>query len=349
MKAIWAEVLAGDLINAGAINAESDFFHVGGTSMLLIEVQAQIRKQLGVLIVLVHLFRSSTLRAMARLVEQNMETTNDTAIDWVAETSLPSPLPAPSAQLVPRGAAPRIVLLTGATGFLGAQLLKELVATPGIEKVICIAIRHLARRIQNNELPVPQGRRVAYYEGDLQAPRLGLSEADAAAIFPRVDAVIHNGADVSHLKNYTSLRAANVGSTRELIRLTASRRVPIHYVSTAGVAMFTDRERSRRSRCATRRRRRTGSTGTRRRSGRASGCWSGRAARRGRPCGSTGRRASCGRTTSSSAPAARRSSTCCRACCTSRARCGPCPSRTACGARWISSRSRTRPAALWGM
>ncbi|KAI0436038.1 beta-ketoacyl synthase domain-containing protein [Xylaria telfairii] len=241
IKAIWAEVLAGDLINADAINAESDFFHVGGTSMLLIEVQAQIRKQLGILIVLVQLFRLSTLRAMARLAEQNMEATEDTAIDWVAETLVPSPLPAPSAQLVVRGTAPRTVLLTGATGYLGAALLKELVATPGIEKVICIAIRHLARRIQNNELPVPQGSRVAYYEGDLQSPRLGLSESEAAAIFARIDAVIHNGADVSHLKNYTSLRAANVGSTRELIRLTASRRVPMHYVSTAGVAMFTDR------------------------------------------------------------------------------------------------------------
>ncbi|KAI0197236.1 hypothetical protein EV127DRAFT_415985 [Xylaria flabelliformis] len=77
MKVIWSEVLVNGLTHADSINTESDFFHVGGTSMLLIEVQAQIRKQLGVLIVLVQLFRSSTLRAMAKLVEQNMETTDD--------------------------------------------------------------------------------------------------------------------------------------------------------------------------------------------------------------------------------------------------------------------------------
>ncbi|KAI1746169.1 beta-ketoacyl synthase domain-containing protein [Xylaria scruposa] len=243
MKVIWGEVLVSGLMHADSINAESDFFHVGGTSMLLIEVQAQIRKQLGVLIVLVQLFRSSTLRAMAKLVEQNTETMDDDIlIDWVEETNVPSPLPAPVAKLVPRPTAPRTILLTGATGFLGAQILKELIAIPGIEKVICIAIRSLYRRIQKSELPAPQDNRVAYYEGDLQSPRLGLSEVDAADIFARVDAVIHNGADVSHLKHYVSLRAANVGSTGELVRLCATRRVPIHYVSTAGVAMFKDRE-----------------------------------------------------------------------------------------------------------
>ncbi|KAI0865811.1 hypothetical protein F4860DRAFT_509690 [Xylaria cubensis] len=58
VKVIWSEVLVSGLTHADSINAESDFFHVGGTSMLLIEV-------------------SSTLRAMAKLVEQNMETTDD--------------------------------------------------------------------------------------------------------------------------------------------------------------------------------------------------------------------------------------------------------------------------------
>ncbi|KAI0194230.1 beta-ketoacyl synthase domain-containing protein [Astrocystis sublimbata] len=254
MIAIWAGVLEGDMIQADALHADTDFFQAGGTSMLLIEVQAQIRKSLGALIPLVQLFKSSTVSGMARLVdvEQRVETTttitttDQRLIDWDAETSVPQPLFEPT-----RGrqydharpsTPPRVVVLTGATGFLGQQLLKELVASPSITQILCIAIRHLDRRIQTGQLAHDPSSRVVYHSGDLREPNLGLSPATAASIFALADAVIHNGADVSHLKNYHSLRAANVDSTRELLRLCAPRRIPLHYVSTAGTAMFADRE-----------------------------------------------------------------------------------------------------------
>jgi hypothetical protein len=49
-----------------------------------------------------------------------------------------------------------------------------------------------------------------------------------------------NGATVSLLWSYTSLRAANLMSTNYLIALAASRRIPIHCISTAGVAQFVN-------------------------------------------------------------------------------------------------------------
>ncbi|GAM36429.1 hypothetical protein TCE0_018r05512 [Talaromyces pinophilus] len=56
---------------------------------------------------------------------------------------------------------------------------------------------------------------------------------------PRVaDSTIHSAAEVSHLKSYSNLHDTNVASTKELTRLCLPRRIPIHYVSTAGVAMF---------------------------------------------------------------------------------------------------------------
>lgn len=64
----------------------------------------------------------------------------------------------------------------------------------------------------------------------------------AKSLFAKADVIIHNGADVSHLKTYQTLRSANLESTKELVKLALARRVPIHYVSTAGVAMFTPRE-----------------------------------------------------------------------------------------------------------
>lgn len=83
---------------------------------------------------------------------------------------------------------------------------------------------------------------MSLHQGDLAAQRLGLSESAAETIFAEANVVIHNGANVSFLKPYAALRAANVGLTRELVQMALPHHVPIHYVSTAGVAQFTCRK-----------------------------------------------------------------------------------------------------------
>ncbi|KAI0198233.1 non-ribosomal peptide synthase [Astrocystis sublimbata] len=130
---------------------------------------------------------------------------------------------------------PETILLTGVSGLLGRHLLNHLLDDqPQVKKVICIAVRHLPARLAE----LRRDERVSYFEGDLKAPRLGLSEEDATAIFDEVDCVIHNGADTSHLKYYRDIKAANVLSTRFLVRMCLRRRLPIHYVSSVGVSLF---------------------------------------------------------------------------------------------------------------
>ncbi|KAL4914772.1 hypothetical protein BDW62DRAFT_219851 [Aspergillus aurantiobrunneus] len=159
-------------------------------------------------------------------------------IDWDSEIALPeataiAPGISPAAQ-------PRTIVLTGVSGLLGRSLLSRLLEDAWVVKVICIAVRRLDERLASKELPVDN--RVQYFSGDLEQPRLGLSEDDATEIFSRADAVIHNGADTSHLKFYPEIKAANAGSTKELISLCMTRRVPIHYLSTVGVALFGNYE-----------------------------------------------------------------------------------------------------------
>lgn len=56
-----------------------------------------------------------------------------------------------------------------------------------------------------------------FHDGDLTLPRLGLTKESAKAIFEEADVVIHNGADVSHIKTFQNLRQANLESTMELM------------------------------------------------------------------------------------------------------------------------------------
>ncbi|EIV92727.1 thioester reductase-like protein [Frankia sp. QA3] len=72
--------------------------------------------------------------------------------------------------------------------------------------------------------------------GDLAEPALGLSEAAFDALARNIDVVYHAGATVNWLLPYASVRPANVGGTREILRLAARHRtVPVHYVSSTGV------------------------------------------------------------------------------------------------------------------
>jgi thioester reductase-like protein/acyl carrier protein len=136
---------------------------------------------------------------------------------------------------------PEVIVLTGSSGLLGHHLLTYLLNRTPVKKVICIAIRNLAERLKNKELP-PANPRMEYHEGDLSAPLLGLSADQATSIFAVADAVIHNGADTSHMKGYLDVRASNVGSTIALAKLCLPRRIPLHYVSSVGLAILYGRD-----------------------------------------------------------------------------------------------------------
>ncbi|ORY68694.1 uncharacterized protein BCR38DRAFT_472189 [Pseudomassariella vexata] len=241
-----ARSIANEVIPQGLfddLSPNSDFFHVGGTSLLLIRLQALINQRLGILIRLADLFANSTLRPMSILINQHLGSLDETMrlpmIDWEWETR-PSPdlrIGTAGENVVRPAPKPRSILVTGGAGFLGRSLLRSAMENPHIDRVHAVAVRQLEKRLATGLLP--QHPKVIYYEGDLREPRLGLSEADAEYVFTDIDAVIHNGADVSHLKSYYTLRRANLNATKELARLCLPRRIPFHYVSTAGVSMFT--------------------------------------------------------------------------------------------------------------
>lgn len=167
---------------------------------------------------------------------------NGTVIDWDAESRPPADIgfilkSSLSPRSFPASRPPRVIVLTGVTGLLGRHLLRHLLSQPAVQKVICLAVRRLPSRLASGELPQSDSR-VSYYEGGLSQPLLGLTPEQAASIFSEADAVIHNGADTSHMKTYAALKASNVGSTTVLISLCLPRRVPIHYVSSAGLAVL---------------------------------------------------------------------------------------------------------------
>jgi hybrid polyketide synthase/nonribosomal peptide synthetase ACE1 len=241
MKSLWETVIPDDLLMYHHVHAESDFFHVGGNSMLLIDLHTRICEKYHTSITLFQLFQSSTLQGMAQLVQRPSITRQgqpSVHIDWDVETT-PSPSLAAQFSAIasqPVHSPPRTVILTGATGFLGQHLLRVLTAHPHIRKIICLAVRNLegARRVLLNSID-----KVDILEGDLTQSNVGVPASVLHYAFEQADAVIHNGADISQTKTYRSIRPANFSSTQTIISLCSARRIPIHYISTAAISILS--------------------------------------------------------------------------------------------------------------
>ena len=124
---------------------------------------------------------------------------------------------------------PETVLLTGATGFVGRELLWRLARRPA-DRVICLLrakgdVNADARlvRVLDNARPEPltadQKSRVTAVHGDLTAEDLGLSPRQRDELSSTVSRVIHDAATVDWATPLAAARQINVEGTRRVIEL----------------------------------------------------------------------------------------------------------------------------------
>jgi thioester reductase-like protein len=249
IAALWARLLGRE-----HVGLDDDFFHLGGNSLLAAEMLAHTRAIFGLPLESARpltrcLLREPTLRAFAAAARAARAGTLDAGgdqqdTDFAAEARLEVTIHrSRAASRAPRWRAPREVLLTGATGFLGAHLLAELLAATDA-RVWCLvraqgdadARARIAAAAARYELTAPPEDRVVPITGDLAQPGLGLSPETFRELARDIDVIYHVGALVNFVYPYQALRAANVAGTREVIRLAGeSRAIPVHYVSTTAV------------------------------------------------------------------------------------------------------------------
>ena len=166
-----------------------------------------------------------------------------TVEDMSAEAQLDPAIDPQSARGPDRG-EPTTIFLTGATGFIGAFLLDELL------RQTRATIYCLVRASQPNEarerirknltsyslLNGEQSSRVVPIVGDLSQPGFGLSPSEMDLMSDRVDVVYHCGALVKWTYPYAALKGSNVLGTQEILRLACRTKIkPVHFISTIGV------------------------------------------------------------------------------------------------------------------
>ncbi|MFH8655643.1 thioester reductase domain-containing protein [Streptomyces afghaniensis] len=232
----------------GAIEEHQRFSDSGFDSLTSVELRNRLAEATGLKLPPSLIFEHPTPKELVEhlctlLATATGKTPEGAEVDFAAEVHLDEDI-RPAGVISRVAADPDEILLTGATGFLGAFLLRDLMRST-TARVHCLVRgtdqADATRRLHEN-LAWYQVRedidpaRLSVVVGDLAAERLGLTETEFDDLAARVDVVYHAGATVSWLRPYTELAPGNVGGTREVLRLAAAHRtVPVHYVSTTGV------------------------------------------------------------------------------------------------------------------
>ncbi|KAL8877067.1 MAG: hypothetical protein Q9198_004846 [Flavoplaca austrocitrina] len=239
-------------------------------SIQLINLLSFIRKEFDVSLSIALLYEDSlTISALAKVISDhrsgltahngNQRTDLSSEVQNAYKRLLTSTEP-PSYTAAPQLlTTKRTVFLTGATGYLGSEILRQLVTFASIQKVIvhvraATAGKALERIIRAATLSKWWSScyvsRIECWPGDLGAPNLGLPAPQWKILTgdcgpdERISGIIHNGAAVQWQAPYAALKAVNVGSTIALLSATRRSPFPISftYVS-GGVKSSSDGER----------------------------------------------------------------------------------------------------------
>ncbi|HET9991663.1 MAG TPA: thioester reductase domain-containing protein [Kofleriaceae bacterium] len=217
---------------------------LGMDSLTAIELQSLVKADLDVEVPSERLLGGVSIRELAVDIAAQLggnapPTAAKVPIRWHGEAQLD-----PSIAFARRDAtAPRSILLTGATGFLGAFVLAELLEHSKAQ-IHCLVrarserdgIRRLEDTLGRYDLPaLDLAERVTCLPGDLAQPRLGLAGDQLDRLASSLDTIVHSGASVNFVFPYEALKPANVAGTHEILRLAAASRARLHHVSTVGV------------------------------------------------------------------------------------------------------------------
>jgi len=252
---IWAQVLGVERVGVC-----DNFFHLGGHSILATQLVMQLYNVLGIELPVRIFFETPTIESMAQAIDIIRRTGDDSAFTADAPTYIKAE-PILDATIVPGDTPPvmhttdpRTIFLTGATGFLGAFLLAELLQRTRAT-ILCLVrangVDDGLARIRNNLAHYGLwqerfGSRVIPIMGDLGQPLLGLGESQFQALADDIDVIYHAGAITSFIYPYSTLKPANVLGTQEVLRLASRVRLkPVHFISTLYVFAPADRPADR--------------------------------------------------------------------------------------------------------
>lgn len=141
------------------------------------------------------------------------------------------------------------VLLTGATGFLGAHILNEYFMSDNIGKIYCFVrnknnkdsekrLKDTIRFYFGDKYDNYLGKKIIVVVADMSKNKFGLKEEEYESIAKNIDIVINSAALVKHYGEYNKFYSINVEGTKNIIKFCKKYNKKLYHISTISVSGF---------------------------------------------------------------------------------------------------------------
>jgi len=237
-----------ELLDLERVGRNDDFFALGGHSLMAVRLASRLEAETGTSLPVTAIFQSASVVALAQLLKGGPDGAIPTDIgvdEATADLALADALPPREGVKAKKITEAERILLTGATGFFGRYLVRDLLSRTTAQ-VLCLVrgsdeqaalgrIHSALRAIPQISLPKGWESRIEVVCGDLGEDKLGLSDDRWNALEDSVDAILHNAAEVNVVKPYEMLKQANTLSVLHMLELMSKGRPKsLVFVSTLG-------------------------------------------------------------------------------------------------------------------
>ena len=242
LEKLFCDIFAG-ILSLDKVGATDNFFELGGTSLMVTKVIIEADKA-GKHVAYGEVFDHPTPRLLAQFVSGAAPSAGtDTVVESFDYSGIDAILPRNNVKTFLEGERQTLgnVLLTGATGYLGIHLLRELIDSDATTITCLVRSKSqeaAERRLKNllfyyfeTSFPDLFGKRLFVVCGDVTAD-FGKSIPEG---YPAIDTVFNSAANVKHFSKGTDIEDVNIGGARRCVEFCLRNHARLVHISTTSV------------------------------------------------------------------------------------------------------------------